>query len=286
MIQSMTAFARETDQGDWGQAFWEIRSVNHRYLDMTVKLPESLRDLEMAVRSKIQGYLKRGKVDCFLRFQPGASVPVKIAINESLLNQLGEVRDRVASLFPGDTDLARIMQWPGLVQIEETDLSGIKDKVLALLETTLSTLTDVRAREGERLKEFIVARLASMRQEVKKVIPCVESVLEEQREKIKTKIASLNLEHDEQRLEQELVYQAQKLDVTEELDRLAVHIDEVQRVLDNDDAVGRRLDFLMQELNREANTLGSKSADSSVTKVSVELKVLIEQMREQVQNLA
>ncbi len=286
MIQSMTAFARTQSQGDWGSLTCELRSINHRYLELSLRLPDSLNKLEMTVRERIRNVIKRGKVECFLRYQP-SEVMGELVIHEELVQQLGDVNKVISTYLdnPAGVSPLEVLKWPGVLRVPEIDFDVIQAEVLLLLDKTLQDLIDARKREGEQLKQLFLQRLEKMSAELVKVRKRLPAILVAQREKLlsRFKEASLNLEAD--RLEQELVFVAQKIDVTEELERLDVHILEVKRCLEKHDAMGRRLDFLMQELNREANTLGSKSVDAETTLVSVELKVLIEQLREQVQNI-
>lgn len=287
MIQSMTAFARTQGQGEWGTAVCEIRSINHRYIEMVVRLPEPLHELETAMRERIRNYIKRGKIECYLRYQPGDVLGTEITINSHFAEQLCKANETIAKFLknPAPLNTMDILRWPGVLQIAEVDLEVIEDKVLQLLEKALEELVKARQREGQELKQLFLQRLDSMKIETAKVRQHIPEILERQRERLMQRFTDAKVEFDSGRLEQELVLFAQKIDVSEELERIDTHISEVRRTLKQGDVVGRRLDFLMQELNREANTLGSKSTDSDTTRASVELKVLIEQMREQVQNV-
>lgn len=287
MIRSMTAFARYQGRDEFGELTWEVRSVNHRYLETVVRLPEELRAIEPAVRDRVNARLGRGKVECNLRFRPAPGVTGQIRINEVLVKQLVEASRELlqylhSSSLPTVTDL---MRWPGVLETEEADYTPVQQAALAALDKALDELVETREREGARLAELIRQRLAALREQVQKARERMPQVIAAVRERLRTRLEELAGELDKDRLEQEMALLAQRLDVDEEMDRLATHIDEVERVLQSDEPVGRRLDFLMQELNREANTLGSKSADSETTAISVEMKVLIEQMREQVQNI-
>ncbi len=287
MIQSMTAFARVQGQGKWGSAVCEVRSINHRYLEISVRLPESLHELEMLTRERIRHHIKRGKIEFYLRYQPGDHIGSEIVINEALAAQLCHATQKISN-FISDTasvNAMDILQWPGVVQIPEVDFEILEDEILELLEDALKKLVEVRAREGEELKNIFLQRVEAMREELKKVRKHIPVILSEQRERLMSRFKDLKMELDVTRLEQEMILFTQKFDVTEEIDRLETHITEVGRILKQGGVVGRRLDFLMQELNREANTLGAKSINVETTRVSVELKVLIEQMREQVQNV-
>ncbi len=288
MIKSMTAFGRASAQGEWGQATWELRTVNHRYLDVTTKMPEALRSLENKVREIAQTFCNRGKLECGLRFRTGTLTGAAMTVNESLVAQLGEACKTIEGHLPGSAqvDPTRLLSWPGVLQTQEGDMSQVHEHVLALLHEAFDALVDVRQGEGQKLQALILARVSDIREQVILVKSRLPIVLEEQRDRMKKRLADIELvDVDNQRLEQEMAFLIQKMDVMEELDRLDTHLDEVERVLINDKVVGRRLDFLMQELNREVNTLSSKSQDTIVTKAAVEMKVLTEQMREQIQNL-
>ena len=287
MIQSMTAFARTQGQGKWGSAVCEVRSINHRYVEMVVRLPETLHELETVMRERIRNYVKRGKVECYLRYQPGDVSGAEITINKHLAERLCHANETIAQLLknPAPIDTMDILHWPGILQIAEVDLELIQDEILQLLEKALQELVEARQREGQELKQLFIQRLDSMKIETAKIRQHMPEILQQQRERLIQRFTEAQLVFDSGRLEQELVLFAQKIDVSEELERLDAHISEVRRTLKQGGVVGRRLDFLMQELNREANTLGSKSTDSDTTRSSVELKVLIEQMREQVQNV-
>ena len=287
MSNSMTAFARETLTGDQGELTWELRSVNHRFLETFVRLPEDLRALEMGVRERIGARLDRGKVDASLRYAPAAAAAGELRINHRYLELLlaagAEVGSRLGRMpAPEPFDLLR---WPGVLEERKPDLGPVQEQALALLDRTLSTLVATRAREGGRLAGLIRERCDRLLACVVKVRERMPQVMAEVRQRILDRLDEVRAELDPNRLEQELALLAQRLDVDEEMDRLQAHVQEVRAVVASDKPVGRRLDFLMQELNREANTLGSKSSDLEVTRLAVEMKVLIEQMREQIQNL-
>ena len=287
MTRSMTAFARHDTRQDWGELVWELRSVNHRYLEIFPRLPEELRAIEPQVREAIAARLKRGKVDVGLRWRASGAVGGELVVNQELAQRLSHVsRELDAILYnPSPVSSLDLMRWPGVVEAAAADWGPIKQAALALLGQALDTLVETREREGARLDAMMRERLDGMQTVVAGVRERLPEVLVKQRERLTNRLRELVAEVDPERLEQELVLFAQKVDVDEEMDRLATHIDEVRRVLSGGGAVGRRLDFLMQELNREANTLGSKSADVETTRASVDLKVLIEQVREQVQNI-
>lgn len=287
MLRSMTAFARQEQASAWGTITWELRSVNHRYLETALRLPEALRALEPLVRERISGALSRGKIECTLKLQAAGATLTAIALNRPLVERLLEIASELERLMGPGTGLrlADVLRWPGVVNEAEPDLEDIKTALLGCLDAALAELVATREREGQRTAELIQQRSEAMRVQVKRVRARRPEVLARWRDKLLTRLADIPAEADTGRLEQELVLIAQRLDVEEELDRLDTHLDEIDAVLQRPEPVGRRLDFLMQELNREANTLSSKSADADTTRAAVELKVLIEQMREQIQNI-
>ena len=287
MSKSMTAFARETHTGEQGELTWELRSVNHRFLETFVRLPEDLRALETGVRERISARLDRGKVDCSLRFAPSPAATGDLRINHRYLELLlaagAEVAERLGRApAPEPFDLLR---WPGVLAEQRPDLGPVQAQALTLLDQTLEVLVATRAREGERLATLVSDRCERLLDCVASVRERMPQVMDEVRRRILDRLDEVRAELDPNRLEQELALLAQRLDVDEEMDRLQAHVQEVRAVVATDKPVGRRLDFLMQEFNREANTLGSKSSDLVVTRLAVDMKVLIEQMREQIQNL-
>ena len=287
MLRSMTAFARQEQSSPWGAITWELRSVNHRYLEISLRLPETLRGLETALRERISAALTRGKVDGTLKLQTAGATASTIALNSALVERLLQLADELEHrMGPGTgLGLADILRWPGVVNEPEPDTDMLKTALLDSLDRALTELIATREREGQRTAELLQHRCAAMREQVAQVRAQRPEVLARWREKLLSRLAELPVEADPARLEQEMLFIAQRMDVDEELDRLDAHLDEIQAVLKRPEPVGRRLDFLMQELNREANTLSSKSADTGTTRSAVELKVLIEQMREQVQNI-
>jgi uncharacterized protein (TIGR00255 family) len=266
---------------------WEIRSVNHRYLEPSFKLPESLRALETQLREKLRKQLSRGKIECGLRIQYQGTDSSKLQINQHLARELISAAESIKQLMdkPAAIDPLEILQWPGVISESEIDSDLIQQQAMALFQTSLEQLIHSREREGSELKQFIEQRLESIETITRAIRIQLPDILAAQKQKLLNRLQELKAELNEDRLEQELVILAQKADVDEELDRLQTHVGEVRRVLAQGQACGRRLDFLMQELNREANTLSSKSIVSDTTQASVELKVLIEQMREQIQNI-
>ncbi len=285
-MKSMTAFAREEMRADFGELVWEIRSVNHRYLEVFVRLPEELRALEPKVREKIGASLARGKVECTLRYKTEDSAPLALSVNQNLIRQLLTVAEEINTILKTDKpmDVTDLMRWPGVMAADNVDLNSVQQAALQLLDQALEQLLDSRLREGSQLAKLIEQRLDDMSVQVERARQRMPEVVEELRSRLSAKLADF-AELDPGRVEQEMVIACQRLDIDEEMDRLNTHLTEVRRTLVQDKPIGRRLDFLMQELNREANTLGSKSADAITTNVSVEMKVLIEQMREQIQNI-
>ncbi len=287
MISSMTAFAREEYRGDLGNMSWEIRSVNHRYQEVYLRMPEELRALEPAVRELLNSRLSRGKLDVSLKFKPGTQAETPLRINERLVEQVLEAEQDLADRYELGSALGTrdLLRWPGVLEEQEQDYTPVKQQAMQLLETAIDSLIDNRLREGERLGEIILQRCRSLHTEVNRVRELMPDVLEGVRNRIRERLSEVLDELDQNRVEQEMVLLVQRLDVDEEMDRLETHLDEVARVLEADEPIGRRLDFLMQELNREANTLTSKSNSVEITRSAVEMKVLIEQMREQIQNI-
>lgn len=286
MIKSMTAFSREESRSDQGELVWEIRSVNHRYLEVFVRLPEELRALEPLVREAVGKSMARGKVECALRYKTSGVTPVAMNVNEVMIQQLMQASDRVAQLIhsEGRLSITDVMRWPGVLEAEAIDLGEVQKKAIELLKAALANLVEAREREGSQLAVLIEQRLQEMDQQVELAKQRMPEVIAALRGRLQNKLVDF-ADLDEGRVEQEMVVLAQRLDIDEEMDRLKTHLAEVGRTLKQNKPIGRRLDFLMQELNREANTLGSKSADATTTSVSVEMKVLIEQMREQIQNI-
>lgn len=286
-IRSMTAFARETLATEQGDLTIELRSVNHRYLDCTFKLPDALRQLEPKLREGAGKKLSRGKLDCMVRMQFNNNSSDSLKIDSERLHELLQSTETIAAQLsePRALNPLEVLQFPGVCAAEEISYELFISGTLKVFTEALDSLANSREREGEKLAEMILSRLDLIEAELAKTRSVLPELMAAQRDRITSRIAELNIETDENRLEQELVHLAQKADVDEELDRLDAHIAEVRRVLKKGGACGRRLDFLMQELNREANTLSSKSQSSSTTMAAVELKVLIEQMREQIQNI-
>ena len=284
MVASMTAFARLEDSGEWGHAVWEIRTVNHRYLDISIRLPEELRALETSVREQVSIKLKRGKVECNLRYDADSATG-DISINAGLAEKIihaarGLPIEGSAPINPLD-----VLRWPGVIDKYSPDLERLSNPVIALLDKALENILHNRHREGEQIEQMITKRCDLSLHQLRQIRDKVPEIIAVMRERHLARVQELGIELDNGRLEQEIALLSQKLDVAEELDRMETHINEVKRILTGTEPIGRRLDFLMQEMNREANTLGSKSAHIDTSNASIELKVLIEQMREQIQNI-
>jgi uncharacterized protein (TIGR00255 family) len=288
MLNSMTGFARQVAESPSGTLTCEIRAVNHRYLDVQCRLPDELRAKEIEFRQQVGGTVRRGKVDCSVHFR--RSEEGHGSLNQELIQQLSKRLNEIRKLLPdtlqgSPVSLIDVLRWPGVVDQPAVEEEPLVAATAALLSDTLAALAEMRASEGGRIHAMLTARCdeilaiaAAVRQRMPEVLTAVRARQQE-------RIDKLDVEADPARLETELALIAQKLDVDEELDRLESHVSEIRDVIESDEPVGRRLDFLMQELNREANTLGSKSADTETTRAAVDLKVLIEQMREQIQNI-
>ncbi|TFG42134.1 MAG: YicC family protein [Chromatiales bacterium] len=287
MLHSMTGFARETVETTLGTLTWEIRAVNHRYLDVQFKIPEDLRPKEQVFRQQASAILGRGKIECGLYFRRATDQQSEMQIDTELVKLLSSRISEVSAILPSPAGInpIEILRWPGVLQQREVDAEPLFEEASALLDTTLEALDDMRMSEGRRIVEMLESRCVDIESIAALVRLRMPEVLAASRAKQRERIEKLDVEADPARLEVELALLAQKIDVDEELDRLESHLVEIRDALKDAKPVGRRLDFLMQELNREANTLGSKSADAETTKAAVDLKVLIEQMREQIQNV-
>lgn len=287
MTRSMTAFARAEGTFEWGSLTWELKSVNHRYLEVYPKLAEGYRDLEQVVRETVRKYLNRGKVELQLKVQTNLDASAAIEVDTERAQEVITALSKVNELLPkaGSISPTVVLNWPGVQVLPELDRKAILADAAKVLNEALDQLKETRAREGAELKTFIKQRLESVAEITAQVRLKMPEILQRQRENLQEKLDDLSGELDNQRVEQEIVLLTQKADVDEEVDRMDAHVAEVTRVLDQKGPVGRRLDFLMQEMNREANTLSSKSIVTETTQCAVELKVLIEQMREQIQNI-
>ena len=294
MTASMTAFSRQQLEQDWGSLTWEIRSVNHRYLETSIRLPDTLRGLENATREAVRKRLSRGKVECLLRYQATESAESDLQIDRDLVRKLIDANRQIEQMIGTSTSVSALvnkvnssdlLNWPGVIQEQVIDTGTLEKESLDLFNKALDDLVANREREGEALAGFLLQRVESIREIVVTIRDGMPAILAAQRKSLLDRVQELKVELEPARLEQEVVLHAQKADVDEELDRLDSHVKEVERVIKTSGQKGRRLDFLMQELNREANTLSSKSIVVNTTMSAVELKVLIEQMREQIQNI-
>jgi len=287
LIYSMTGFAALAQESPAGTLSAEIRSVNHRYLDLVFRLPDELRAFEPALREMLGSKLTRGKVECRIGFQKSAGSAIAPGLNTTLLHQLSALDLQVRELLPGAAPLAvnDVLRWPGMLATDTLSQDELREQTLALVARVLDEFGSSRAREGGKLREMLLERVARMEELAAEVRPKIPLLVQAYRERLATRLREAAAELDEDRLRQELVLFSAKIDVEEELARLATHLAEIRRILKAGGVVGKRLDFLMQELNRESNTLASKSVDIDVSQSAVELKVLIEQMREQVQNI-
>ncbi|MDB5905096.1 MAG: YicC family protein [Betaproteobacteria bacterium] len=286
MIYSMTGYAVAARELESAVLNLELRAVNHRYLDIQFRMPDELRGIESVLRETLTARLNRGKIECRISYMP---IPGRkgLDLDEDLLKQLVMLNARVRTALPDAQSVtaADVLRWPGILGTESLDVDAMRQVCLSLLEQVLEDFTLTRGREGEKLKAILLERAAAVEARLEDVAPRMPAVIAAFQEKLATRLREALGNADEDRIRQELVLLANKIDVDEELTRLTTHIAELRRILDKGGAVGKRLDFLMQELNREANTLGSKAADVTVTQVSMELKLLIEQMREQIQNI-
>ena len=287
MTASMTAYGRTEESSETGHITWEIRSVNHRYLEVNIRLPEELRMLETKVREHISSKLKRGKVDCSLRFDASEIAGDGLSIDTNLANNLIKSAESIQASITNPAELSAMdfLRWPGVIIRDTIDAESISASLLEQLDMTLEHVVGTRLREGNKLQAMILERcdiIASLLLRFREKLPEIQQIL---RDRLSDKSQELSIELDKDRLEQEILLLVQKSDVAEELDRLDAHLGEVRQVVQKNEPVGRRLDFMMQEMNREANTLGSKAANLDYTNTSVDLKVLIEQMREQLQNI-
>lgn len=287
MIQSMTAFARVQKQIEVGVLCWEIRSVNHRYLDSSFRLPESFRFIEPHLRTVLRDKISRGKLECQLKYQDTGSDNQSLFANKGLVNALVDLSNQLSAShhLANDFGVGRLLAWPGVVQMSSPDVEELGVQAIALFEEAIGQLQQVRDTEGKALQAHVLGRLQQLENEVERARSIVVHQANHVKDKLLSRLYALQIELPEGRLEQEIALILTRLDISEELDRLQTHINEVNRTLNCDKIAGRRLDFLMQELNREANTLSSKSDSVELTQSAVEMKVLIEQMREQIQNI-
>lgn len=287
MAHSMTAFSRQQIDSEWGALTWELRSVNHRYLEPSIRLPENFRSLETPIRKQLRDKLNRGKIECQLRFKAVEHGKIDWQLDTDMITRLSRANLEINRLTGGDHSLKNIdiLKWPGVISDESLDEEIFNNEVLELFDRALDDLIMARKREGESLKNMLLKRIESIQSITDAIRVKMPNIIAKQKENLFLRLEELKAEFEPTRLEQEIAILAQKADVDEELDRLDAHVNEVVRILESEGQIGRRLDFLMQELNREANTLSSKSIVVETTQGAVELKVLIEQMREQIQNI-
>lgn len=287
MPNSMTGFARAESKQDWGTVTCELKSVNHRFLDMYFRLPEQLREHEIEFRSQIKSALARGKIDCSFQLQVVSGQNAELSVDQERASQIVAACDQIAGNMKeaAEVNPLEILAFPGVLNNTDLDAEDLKTAALAALSRALETLSQIRRREGDEMAAIVGNRVDGMLEQVEQLKQSYPEIKQALEDKLTSRFAELNIETDAERLEQELVVLAQKLDIDEEIDRLQTHLEEIARVLKAQEPIGRRLDFLMQELNREANTVASKSQSIQSTNASVEMKVLIEQMREQIQNI-
>ncbi len=287
MLRSMTGYGRHTLDTDLGEFSWELRSVNHRYLEVSLRMPEDLRGLEPQLREKIAACINRGKVEATLRLRANAGTLKEVAIDKPALQSLAQAIKVVESEISstGPVDPLKVLQWPGVVGSGSDQQDAMAKFASETLDIALADLVATREREGEKTADMLRVRAEEIDVKIVELRDIRVAVVARQREKLLQRLKELDVEHDSARLEQEMVYVMQRLDIDEELDRLGAHVSELQKAIKRKGPLGRRLDFLMQEFNREANTIGSKANDLDTTGASVDIKVLIEQMREQVQNI-
>ncbi|MDT3308662.1 YicC/YloC family endoribonuclease [Shewanella vaxholmensis] len=286
MIQSMTAYARIEHKAQWGTASWEIRSVNQRYLETYLRLPEQFRSFEPVLRDRLRKRLSRGKVEVNLRYELADNSNNELQLNQALAKQLlGAANWLKQEAGQGEVNLTDILRWPGVLASGEQDMDAIGADLMTAFDSAIDQFIEARGREGEAIKDMLLSRLDGVSEQIAVVREHMPTVMLYQREKLTNRLAEIKGELDPARIEQEMVLLAQKQDVAEEMDRLEAHVAEARRILKKGGSEGRRLDFMMQEFNRESNTLASKSISSEITSAAVELKVLIEQMREQIQNI-
>ncbi len=286
MILSMTGFARKKVSSPWGDVTCEIRSVNHRFCEISLKTADIFRSYEKNIRENIQKKLMRGKIDIFIRYEPNENLPYDLAINNALAEQVMKIASKTKATFPGTSlEIMQLLNWPGILRTEETHVDALAQSMLDLVAETLEDLTGARQKEGERLKQFLLERLELLREQMQIVEQKLPDIYQSQRDRLHARLADLKDSLNPDRLEQEMLIFAQKTDVAEELERLSSHMQAIQDFLKSAGAAGRKLDFYLQELNREANTLASKSVNALMSQAAIEMKVVIEQMREQVQNI-
>ena len=283
----MTAYGRVENSEGQNSISCEIRSVNHRYSEISIRLPEELRPLEQKIRDHISGKIKRGKIECNIRIEKHNAYDESLSINQDLLKNIIEAAKRINSDLSTSAplDSLDLLRWPGVLEKSTLDVEEIGKLLFPLVKEAIDIVIDTRQREGEKIKKMLTDRCTKIKEIISNVKKQIPDILKNYRKKLTQRVQEISDELDNDRLEQELLFLSQKADIEEEIDRLGAHVDEVVRVIDRKEPIGRRLDFLMQEMNRESNTLGSKSNHIYTSNASVELKVVIEQMREQIQNI-
>ena len=283
----MTAYGRVENSEGQNSISCEIRSVNHRYSEISIRLPEELRPLEQKIRDHISGKIKRGKIECNIRIEKHNAYDEALSINQDLLKNIIEASKRINSDLSTSAplDSLDLLRWPGVLEKSTLDVKEIDKLLFPLVNEAIDIVIDTRQREGEKIKKMLTDRCTKIKEIISNVKKQIPDILKNYRKKLTQRVQEISDELDNDRLEQELLFLSQKADIEEEIDRLGAHVDEVVRVIDRKEPIGRRLDFLMQEMNRESNTLGSKSNHIYTSNASVELKVVIEQMREQIQNI-
>lgn len=283
MIQSMTAYARIEHKAQWGTASWEIRSVNQRYLETYLRLPEQFRSFEPVLRDRLRNRLSRGKVEVNLRYELADNSNNELKLNQGLAKQLLDAASWLKQeAGQGEVNLTDILRWPGVLSSAEQDMDAIGADLMTAFDLAIDQFIEARGREGAAIKDMLLSRLDGVSEQIAIVREHMPKVMEYQRDKLTNRLAEIKGELDPARIEQEMILLAQKQDVAEEMDRLEAHVNEARRILKKGGSEGRRLDFMMQEFNRESNTLASKSISTEITAAAVDLKVLIEQMREQI----
>ena len=286
MIQSMTAYARIEHKAQWGTASWEIRSVNQRYLETYLRLPEQFRSFEPVLRDRLRKRLNRGKIEVNLRYELADNSSNELQLNQDLAKQLLSAANWLKQESgQGELSLTDVLRWPGVLSAAEQDMDSVGADLMIAFDSAIDQFIEARGREGEAIKDMLLTRLDGVMEQVNVVREHMPTVMQYQRDKLTNRLADIAGELDPARIEQEMVLLAQKQDVAEEMDRLEAHVAEARRILKKGGSEGRRLDFMMQEFNRESNTLASKSISAEIISAAVELKVLIEQMREQIQNV-
>jgi len=287
MIHSMTGYATAAQELTWGSVSIELRSVNHRYLDISFRVPDELRAIEQQLREAISKVMTRGKVECRVAYALRSGLQGSSGLDPALLAQVLKLNEQAQAALPEARPLAvnDILRWPGMLGADTLPVDELRSSALSLITQALTEFSAARAREGAKLATLILERAASMRERIATVQPRMPEIIASYQQKLNARLREAMLSTDDERIRQEVTLFVNKIDVDEELARLATHLDELTRIVKHGGAAGKRLDFLMQELNREANTLGSKSADMTVTQVAMDLKLLIEQMREQIQNI-